>query len=83
MLPTCTDPLAGLIVTDATGTWLTVIPAVPVRPSLVAVMVAVPAEPPVTRPFEFTVAMPEALVLHETERPVSTLPAASRVVALS
>src|SRR3989454_3421290 len=35
--PTCTDAVAGLTVTDATGTVATVIAAVPLFPSLVAV----------------------------------------------
>src|SRR5213594_643116 len=48
--PTCTDAVPGLTVTDATGTVLTVIVAVPLCPSLVAVIVAAPAVTPVTTP---------------------------------
>src|ERR1700688_1155580 len=48
--PTITLADAGLMVTDATGTGMTVIAAVPLWPSLVAVMVAAPGAMPVTRP---------------------------------
>jgi hypothetical protein len=60
-----------------------VIVAVPVFPSLVAVIVADPGDTPVTDPLEFTVAIPVALLLQVMVRPVSTFPAGSRVVALS
>jgi hypothetical protein len=73
--------------TLATGTGagaVTVIAAEAVLPSLVAVMVAVPAATAVTRPeFELTEAIPEAELDHVTTRPVSTLLPASRVVAES
>src|SRR5919198_174677 len=81
--PTNRPAEAGLSVTEATGTTLTVIAAVPLLPSLVAVIVAEPAATAVTRPVADTVAMPEALVVHVTARPVSTLPAESLVVAAS
>src|SRR5438093_7333578 len=74
---------AGLTVTDATGTRFTVTAAVPLCPSLVAVIVAAPAATPVTSPVEDTVAtagVPDAQV---TARPVSTLPAASFRVVVS
>jgi hypothetical protein len=58
--------------------------AVPVFPSLVAVIVAVPAPTPVTRPVAvFTVATFAALVVHVTVRPVRVLPLASFVTAVS
>src|SRR6266508_402036 len=63
---------------------VTVIAAVPVCPSLVAVMVTgPPAVTPVTSPLDETVAMDALLVVHVTVRPVSTFPAASCVVAVS
>ena len=75
----------GLIVTDATGTVtaVTVTIALAVCPSLVARMVAVPAPVAVTSPVLETVATLAAVVVHETARPVSGLPAASRGVAVS
>jgi hypothetical protein len=74
---------AGAIVTEATGTTVTVIADVPFLPSLVAVIVADPAATPVTNPLADTVATPAALVLHVTVRPVNTPPAESLVVAVS
>src|SRR5262245_64395322 len=50
---------AGEIVTDATGTTVTVIALVPLLPSLVAVIVAEPTAIAVTTPLADTVAMPE------------------------
>src|SRR5207248_5791214 len=47
--PTPTLAVAGLTTSEATGTG-TVIPAVPLRPSLVAVIVDAPTLPPLTRP---------------------------------
>src|SRR3989442_12893084 len=61
----------------------TVIAAVPLCPSLIAVIVARPAATPVASPVEFTVATPGLLVTQVTVRPVSTFPAASFVVAVS
>src|SRR2546428_194076 len=81
--PTVTLAVAGLTVTDATGTFVTVTVAVPFCPSLVAVMVAAPAALPVTSPLALTVAMAPLLVAHVTTRPVSTLPAASLGVAVN
>jgi len=75
--------VAGLTVTVATGTFATVIAAVPLFPSLVAVIVAVPAATPVTRPLADTVAIARFELDHATARPASTFPAASFVVALS
>ena len=52
-------------------------------PSLVAIMVALPGATPVTTPAADTVAIEGALLDHITTRPVSTVPLASRVVALN
>src|SRR5947207_618883 len=73
----------GFTVTDATGTSVTVMAEVPFFPSLVAVMIALPADPPVTRPLELTVATEALLVDHVTTRPVRVAPAASFVTAVS
>ena len=62
----------------------TVIVAVPVLPSLVAVICTVPTAIAVTRPdAELTDAIPAFAVDHATTRPLSTLPLPSRVVAES
>src|SRR5205809_206209 len=81
--PTCTDAVAGFTVTDATGTVLTVIVALPLCPSLVAVIVAEPAAPPVTSPLALTVATAVLLLAHVTVRPANRLPFASFGVAVS
>lgn len=81
-LPTGTVAVEGATVTDAAGALLTVTDAVPLTPSLVAVIVAVPLETPVTTPLAFTVAAAVLLLLQPTIRPVSVLPDASRVVAV-
>src|ERR1051325_10144181 len=81
--PTPTLAEAGLTVTDATGTLVTVIAAVPLLPSLAAVIVAEPAATPVTRPLPFTVATDVLLLVQVTTRPVRVLPLASLVVAVS
>ena len=72
----------GATVTVATGTFVTVIVAVPLFPSLVAVIVAEPVPAPVARPVPPTVTA-ELLLAHVTVRPVSTLPRESVVVACS
>src|SRR5207245_11072773 len=54
--PACTEAVAGVTSTDATGTGVTVIVEVPLFPSLVAVIVAVPGVPPDTSPLLLTVA---------------------------
>jgi hypothetical protein len=74
---------AGLTVTVATGASVTVIEEVPAFVSLVAVIVVAPAPAAVTRPFPSTVAAAGLLEVHVTTRPVSTLLAASRSVAVS
>src|SRR5207247_8656579 len=73
--------VAGLTVSDATGTFETVIVAIPPFPSLVAVIVAVPAPTPGTSPAADTVATDGALVAHATTRPDRGLPAGSAGVA--
>src|SRR6266704_1925483 len=62
---------------------VTVMAAVPLWPSLVAVMVAEPATTLLTRPLAFTVATDVLLLLHETTRPVNGLPLTSFGVAVS
>jgi len=79
--PAGTDADAGLTVTDATGTLVTVSAAVPLFPSLVAVSVAAPTATPVACPAPFTVATAGLLLDQVTVRPPSGLPNASRVIA--
>src|SRR5438045_9638117 len=57
--------------------------AVPLLPSLVAVIVAEPAATPVTTPLELTAATAALLVAQLTARPLSALTAESRGVAVS
>src|SRR5436190_1469154 len=83
VLPSFTEAGAGVTVTDATGTVVTVMPAVPLCPSLVAVIVAEPATTPVTSPLELTAA-PVLLLLDQVPvRPGRGLPFASFGVAVS
>src|SRR5712692_407432 len=72
--PTRTTAVAGLIVTDATGTFATLIAADALCPSLVAVIVAAPAATPVTSPAADTVAMAEFELVQVTARPARTFP---------
>src|SRR5437870_9878924 len=81
--PTCTVAEGGATVTEATGTCTTVMADVPLCPSLVAVIVAVPATFPVTSPLELTVAIAVLPLTQLTVRPVSGLPFASFGVAVS
>src|SRR6266516_4470546 len=81
--PTCTDAVAGFTVTDATGTVLTVIVAVPLCPSEIAVIVAEPAATPVTSPLALTVATAVLPLAQVIVRPVRVLPFASLGVAAS
>src|SRR5438309_7057800 len=81
--PTSTTAVAGLITTEATGTFATPTLAVPLRPSLVAVIVTDPAATPVTSPVADTVAIAAFELVQLITRPLSTLPAASLVTALS
>jgi hypothetical protein len=83
VLPMRSVFVAGATVTVATGTSVTVIDAVPLCPSLVAVIVALPRATPVTRPLVDTVAIPASLVDQVTARPDSALPAESFGVAVS
>src|SRR5213076_630947 len=83
VLPTGTLPDAGLTVTEATGTCTTVMADVPLCPSLVAVIVTVPATLPVTSPLELTVATVVLPLTQVTVRPVSGVPFASFGVAVS
>src|SRR5437870_4164245 len=62
---------------------VTLIVAVPFLPSLVAMIVAVPAATPATRPLPLTVATAALLDVHVTLRPVSVFPAESVVTAVS
>src|SRR5438309_4264246 len=81
--PTITLAVAGVTVTEATGSWVTVMAAVPLWPSLSAVIVVEPAATPVTTPLALTTAAAPLLLAHVTVRPLSTFPAASFVVAES
>src|ERR1019366_9134556 len=75
--------VAGVTVTVANGIGLTVMVAVPVFVSLVAVIVAVPRATAVTSPLALTVALVASDVPHVTVRPESVLPLASSVAAVS
>src|SRR3989442_9276340 len=75
--------VAGLTVTEATGTLVTVTVAVPLCPSLVAVIVAAPAATPVTKPLPETVAAAVLLVAQVTARPLRAVPFASFGVAVN
>src|SRR5207247_9023966 len=81
--PTATLAAAGLTATEATGTLDTVIAAVPLFPSLAAVIVAAPVLTPVTRPLADTVATPGLPLNQLTVRPLSRLPFASFGIAAS
>src|SRR5438445_2203856 len=81
--PTVRVSFAGATVTDATGAGVTVIAAVPLLPSLVAVIAAEPVATAVTTPLTLTVATAGASLAHVTERPVSVSPRASLSVAVS
>ena len=78
--PTSRLALVGVTVMDATGTFETVTVAVPLFPSLVAVMVAVPTATAVTTPVFDTVATAWALDAQVTTRPDTSVPFASRKV---
>jgi len=62
---------------------VTVTVALPLCPSLVAVIVAEPSARPVTRPVGYTTATVGSLLRQVTVRPVSGLPLASFTVAVS
>src|SRR5256885_7391847 len=79
--PTCTDAEGGVTSTDATGTRVTVIAEVPLFPSLVAVIMAVPGVTPDTSPLLLTVATVVLELDHVTVRPERGAPLASFGVA--
>lgn len=81
--PIATVADCGLTVTNVTVASVTVMRAVPVFPSDVAVMVAEPDAMPVTSPVEETAAVDWLELDQVTVRPVSTLPFASLMVAAS
>src|SRR5205823_5425791 len=81
--PTCTLAGDGVTATEATGAGVTVTSDVPLCPSLVAVMVAVPAATPVTSPLPFTRATAVLLLDQVTTRPLSGFPLASFGLAVS
>src|SRR5437879_7512173 len=81
--PTVRLAVAGATATAATGIGVTVIAAVLLLPSLVAVMLAEPGARPVTRPPGLTVATVVSLLLHVTVRPAKVPPAESFGVAVS
>ena len=81
--PTVRLAVAGATATEATGIGVTVIPAVLLLPSLVAVMLAEPGAMPVTRPLGLTVATVVSPLLHVTVRPAKVPPAESFGVAVS
>src|SRR5207245_2647052 len=81
--PTCTLAGDGVTATEATGASVTVTSDVPLCPSLVAAMVAVPAATPVTSPLPFTRATAVLSLDQVTTRPLSGFPLASCGVAVS
>src|SRR2546428_362119 len=83
VMPSFTLADGGATVTDATGAGVTVIAAVPLSPSDVAVIVAEPVATAVTRPLAPTVATVTFELDHATARPVNGLPLASLGVAAS
>ncbi len=62
---------------------VTLIAAVPLWPSLVAVIIALPATTPVTSPLPLTLATAGLLVDQAVARPERTFPAESSVIAVS
>src|SRR6184192_2207479 len=81
--PACTDAEGGVTSTLATGTFVTVTDEVPLVPSLVAVIVAVPGVTPETSPLLLTVATAVLELDHVTVRPESGFPPASFGVEVS
>jgi hypothetical protein len=81
--PTSRLAVVGVTVTEATGAVVTVTEAVPLFPSLVAVIVAEPAAFAVTSPLALTLATVVLPLAHVTALPVSALPAESLGVAAS
>src|SRR5690349_8000611 len=83
VVPMMTFGAFGATETDATGTGSTVTVDVPLLPSAVAVIVAVPGVTPVTTPADDTVAIASLLELHATVRSVTVVPAMSLTVTVS
>src|SRR5438046_773582 len=81
--PACTEAEGGVTSTVATGTFVTVTDEVPLLPSLVAVIVAVPGVTPDTSPLLLTVATVVLELDHVTVRPESGFPPASFGVPVS
>jgi hypothetical protein len=81
--PGASATLSGASETPATGTGVTETVALPDLPPLVAVIVALPTDRPVTTPVGETVATVRLLELHVMEAPVTTAPLASTTVAVS
>jgi hypothetical protein len=81
--PTVIVAELGLTLTEATGTLITVIVALPLLPSLVAVMAVDPAATPVATPMALTVANAVLPDVQAIVRPVRVLPAESRAVAVN
>ena len=82
-LGSCVHPGGGGGGGGGGGSAVTVIVAGPFCPSLVAVIVTEPARRPLTNPLPLTVATRVLVLAHVTVRPVSTLPPASRSVAVN
>ena len=72
--PTATVESAGDTVTVFTGSAMTVIAEVPLLPSTVAVIVALPAPTPVTSPVALTDATAGAELFHVADLPATTPP---------
>jgi hypothetical protein len=81
--PTNNDADPGLTATEATGSSDTVMLELPDRPSLVAVIVTLPGETPVTSPLEFTVATPLSPLDQVMARPLRGEPFCAVGVAVS
>src|SRR6266481_6456078 len=80
----CLDPVLSAAKTRLpAGIGLTLIVEAPLFASLVAVMVALPGAKAVTNPLGETVATVASLVVQVMLRPVRTLPATSKVVAVN
>ena len=78
-----TVAVAGLTVTVATGAISTLTAAVPLTPSLVAVIVTLPGVSPVTVPVADTVATAVLLDVHAITRSGANAPDTSRTTAVS
>src|SRR5437773_486736 len=79
----CSSATRGATPTGATAAFVTVMDAVPLFPSLVAVIVAEPGVTPETSPLLFTAATAVLELDHVTVRPESGAPFASFGVAVS